>query len=64
MVITLFGFASSAADTLVTGVGFKPHFIALIGGELARGGRIEVRLDGDKLAFSPVEEEAASTQPG
>jgi len=37
---------------------------ALIGGELARGGRIKVRLDGDKLAFSPVEEEAASTQPG
>jgi Trk K+ transport system NAD-binding subunit/Kef-type K+ transport system membrane component KefB len=35
VVITLFGFASSAADTLITGVGLQLQFIALIGGELA-----------------------------
>jgi len=37
---------------------------ALIGGELAGGGKIEVCLDGEKLAFRPVEEQAASTHEG
>ena len=37
---------------------------ALIGGQLADGGKIEVFLDGDKLGFRAVEEPAPSTQPG
>ena len=37
---------------------------ALIGGELADGGKIEICLADDKLVFRTVEEPTASTQPG